>query len=108
MSGAHHHHHHGHGNHHHRHHGNERATLTARAALASISMALFLVILKTWASWDTGSVAMLGSLADTTLDFIASLMQPVSEPGKFAGWISAPKVGIDNKPGDFEYVKIAA
>jgi benzoyl-CoA 2,3-dioxygenase component B len=41
-------------------------------------------------------------------DFISSLMQPVSEPGKFANWIAAPKVGIDNKPGDFEYVKIAA
>jgi benzoyl-CoA 2,3-dioxygenase component B len=41
-------------------------------------------------------------------DFIASLMQPVSEPGEFAGWIAPPKVGIDNKPGDFEYVKIAA
>jgi benzoyl-CoA 2,3-dioxygenase component B len=41
-------------------------------------------------------------------DFIESLMKPVSEPGKYAGWISAPKVGIDNKPGDFEYVKIAA
>lgn len=74
MSGAHHHHHHGHGNHHHRHHGKERATLTSRAALASVSMALFLVVLKTWASLDTGSVAMLGSLADTTLDFIASLI----------------------------------
>ena len=35
-------------------------TLTTRAALASISMALFLVALKSWASWDTGSVAMLG------------------------------------------------
>jgi len=40
-------------------------------------------------------------------DFIADLMTAVSEPGKFAGWISPPKVGIDNKPGDFEYVKIA-
>jgi benzoyl-CoA 2,3-epoxidase subunit B len=38
--------------------------------------------------------------------FIASLMRPVTEPGQFAGWIAAPKVGIDNKPGDFEYVKI--
>ena len=74
MSGAHHHHHHGHGNHHHRHHGSERATLTTRAALASITMALFLVALKTWASWGTGSVAMLGSLADTALDFVASLI----------------------------------
>jgi benzoyl-CoA 2,3-dioxygenase component B len=39
--------------------------------------------------------------------FIESLMQPVNEPGKFASWIAPPKVGIDNKPGDFEYVKIA-
>jgi len=38
--------------------------------------------------------------------FIESLMQPVSEPGKYANWIAAPKVGIDNKPGEFEYVKI--
>lgn len=38
--------------------------------------------------------------------FIASLMTPVTEPGRFASWISPPKVGIDNKPGDFEYVKI--
>ena len=41
-------------------------------------------------------------------DFIASLMKPVREPGKFASWIAPPRVGIDNKPGDFEYVKIAA
>jgi benzoyl-CoA 2,3-dioxygenase component B len=39
-------------------------------------------------------------------DFIASLMTPVTEVGEFAPWISPPKVGINNKPGDFEYVKI--
>jgi benzoyl-CoA 2,3-epoxidase subunit B len=39
-------------------------------------------------------------------DFIASLMKPVTEIGEFASWIAPPKVGIDNKPGDFEYVKI--
>jgi ferrous-iron efflux pump FieF len=72
VSGAHHHHH-GH-SHHHGHTGGERARLTSRAAIASISMALFLVGLRTDASWDTGSVAMLGSLADTTLDLIASLI----------------------------------
>jgi benzoyl-CoA 2,3-dioxygenase component B len=38
--------------------------------------------------------------------YIASLMRPVRAPGAFAGWIAPPKVGIDNKPGDFEYVKI--
>lgn len=35
-------------------------------------------------------------------------MKPVSEPGKFASWSAPPKVGIDNRPGNFEYVKIAA
>jgi benzoyl-CoA 2,3-dioxygenase component B len=39
-------------------------------------------------------------------DFIQSLMKPEWEPGKFAGWIAPPKVGIDNKPGDFEYVQL--
>ena len=39
--------------------------------------------------------------------YIESLMQPCWDRGKYAGWISAPKVGIDSKPGDFEYVKIA-
>lgn len=61
MSGAHHH---GHGH---------RSTLTTRAAFASIGMALFLLGLKIYAVWQTGSVAMLGSLADTGLDLLASL-----------------------------------
>ncbi len=41
-------------------------------------------------------------------DFIQSLMKREWEPGKYAGWIAPPRVGIDNKPGDFEYVKIHA
>jgi benzoyl-CoA 2,3-epoxidase subunit B len=40
--------------------------------------------------------------------FIASLMKQVTEPGKYAGWIAPPKASIDNKPGDFEYVQLAA
>ncbi len=40
-------------------------------------------------------------------DFIVSLMQPKTEIGEFASWIAPPRIGIDNKPGDFEYVKIA-
>lgn len=39
-------------------------------------------------------------------DYLATLMQPVREPGRFAGWIAPPKAGVDGKPGDFEYVKI--
>jgi benzoyl-CoA 2,3-dioxygenase component B len=38
--------------------------------------------------------------------YLDSLMKPVTEPGKFAGWIAPPKTGIDSKPGHFEYVKI--
>lgn len=58
----------------HSHSGHSHGTLTSRAALASVGMALFLVGLKVWASYGTSSVAMLGSLADTTLDLVASLV----------------------------------
>ncbi|MEA3029444.1 MAG: ferrous-iron efflux pump FieF [Sphingomonadales bacterium] len=51
-----------------------RGALTTRAALASVAMALFLLVLKIYAALATGSVAMLGSLADTGLDLIASLV----------------------------------
>ncbi len=51
-----------------------RASLTARAAIASVCTALFLLGLKAYAAWATGSVAMLGSLADTALDVVASLV----------------------------------
>jgi ferrous-iron efflux pump FieF len=59
-----------HAHHHHHLHG----TMTARAALASVTTALFLLGLKAFAAYHTGSVAMLGSLADTALDLIASLV----------------------------------
>lgn len=52
---------------------NDHALLTRSAALASIGAALVLLALKGWAAWTTGSTAMLGSLADTTLDLVASL-----------------------------------
>jgi benzoyl-CoA 2,3-dioxygenase component B len=57
-------------------------------------------------AWGREQDKWLPSPADG--EFIASLMRPVYEAGKFASWIAAPRVGIDNKPGDFEYVKLAA
>lgn len=51
-----------------------RSTLATRAAIASISMAVFLLALKIYAVIATGSVAMLGSLADTALDVLAALV----------------------------------
>lgn len=44
------------------------------AALGSVATALALMALKGWAVLSTGSVAMLGSLADSALDLIASLV----------------------------------
>ncbi|HEX2802673.1 MAG TPA: cation diffusion facilitator family transporter [Sphingomicrobium sp.] len=67
MSGAHPH---GHGHA----HGDDRSSLTSRAALASISMAVLLIGLKSWAALQTSSMAMLGSLTDSTLDLVASLV----------------------------------
>src|SRR5688500_19077016 len=55
-------------------------------------MALFLAGLKGWAVWRTGSTAMLGSLADTALDLVASFAtlvgvwvaaQPADESHRF-------------------------
>ncbi len=54
--------------------------------------------------WEKNRDSWLPSSADG--DFIQSLMVPCYEPGKFASWIAPPKVGIDNKPGEFEYVKL--
>jgi benzoyl-CoA 2,3-epoxidase subunit B len=56
------------------------------------------------AEWTRRKDDWLPSKADG--DFVASLMKPCFERGKFAPWISVPKVGIDSKPGDFEYVKV--
>jgi len=56
------------------------------------------------AAWDKRRTEWLPSADDGA--FIASLMKAETEPGRFAGWIAPPRVGIDNKPGDFEYVKI--
>ena len=52
----------------------ERSRLTARAAMASTAMAITLIAMKTWAAIHTSSMAMLGSLADSGLDLVASLI----------------------------------
>lgn len=70
----------------------DRASLTRSAAYASIGVALLLAAMKGWATWRTGSTAMLGSLADTGLDLVASLVtlvgvwvaaQPADEQHRF-------------------------
>ena len=54
--------------------------------------------------WAAGSETMLPSDDDNR--FIESLMRPVHAPGSYASWIAPPRIGIDNKPGNFEYVMI--
>ncbi len=39
--------------------------------------------------------------------FVASVMKPVLEPGKIAGWIAPPDRGINNLPASYEYVRLA-
>lgn len=56
------------------------------------------------ATFNSNEDQWLPSKADQ--DYVGSLMQPCYEPGKFAGWINQPKVGVNQKPGDFEYVRI--
>ena len=54
--------------------------------------------------FDNSKYDWLPTVADG--DFIQSLMKPVTEAGQYASWISPPRVGIDNQPGEFEYVKL--
>jgi len=51
----------------------EHSLHSSRAALASVTLALVLLVAKAWAAYQTDSTAMLGSLADTALDVIASI-----------------------------------
>ena len=56
------------------------------------------------AAWDAQRDEWLPNAADET--YVASLMQPVYEPGKMASWIAPPAKGINNLPGDFVYVRV--
>ena len=58
-------------------------------------------------AWNARRDEMLPNSEDQA--FIEHLMAETPErvPGKYAGWIASPRVGIDNQPGDFEYVKLA-
>jgi benzoyl-CoA 2,3-dioxygenase component B len=57
------------------------------------------------AEWDARHPEWLPTAADQV--FIGSLMTPVVEPGRFAGWIAPPARGINGQPIEFEWVKLA-
>jgi benzoyl-CoA 2,3-epoxidase subunit B len=53
--------------------------------------------------WNRRRGEWLPSQADEV--YVKSLMHPVTEPGKMASWIAPPAKGINNLPGDFEYIR---
>jgi benzoyl-CoA 2,3-dioxygenase component B len=59
----------------------------------------------TEAEWEAHREAWLPTAADRA--YVASLMQPVTAPGRFAHWIAPPARGINGQPLDFEYVRLA-
>src|SRR6202165_2411477 len=57
------------------------------------------------AQWNAGVGRWLATADDRA--FVASLMGRVVEPGKFAGWIAPPAIGINQQPVGFEYVRFS-
>ena len=76
--------------------------LAKSAAIASMAVAAVLVAIKIWAAWRTGSSAMLGSLADSSLDLIASLTT------FFGVWIAAFPADRDHRFGHGKAEAVAA
>jgi benzoyl-CoA 2,3-dioxygenase component B len=57
------------------------------------------------AEWDARRGDWLPTPEDEA--YVASLMRPVVELGKFASWIAPPARGINSQPVDFEYVRLS-
>jgi benzoyl-CoA 2,3-dioxygenase component B len=56
------------------------------------------------ATWADNADRWLPSDADR--DHVISLQVGVTEPGRMAGWVAPPSQGINQKPADFEYVRL--
>jgi len=56
------------------------------------------------ASWAARAAEWLP--ADTDREYVGSLMEQVTEPGKFARWIAPPRLGINHQALDFPYLKL--
>jgi benzoyl-CoA 2,3-dioxygenase component B len=55
-------------------------------------------------TWEANVSRWLPTEADSA--YIGSLMHPVTEPGRMAGWIASPAQGIGGRPVDLEYVRL--
>jgi ferrous-iron efflux pump FieF len=81
---------------------NKAGKLNRSAAFASITVALLLAGLKSWAVLATHSTAMLGSLADTVLDLVASM-------ATLAGvWVAAQPADDNHRFGHGKAEALAA
>jgi benzoyl-CoA 2,3-dioxygenase component B len=57
------------------------------------------------ATWEQRQADWLPTAEDRKA--VAALMVPEYEYGEFAGWIAAPKTGINDQPVEFDYVHLA-
>jgi benzoyl-CoA 2,3-dioxygenase component B len=60
--------------------------------------------LMTEEQWNARAAEWLPTDADRA--YVKSLMKPVTEPGKMAGWIAPPPKGVNDTPLDYEYVRL--
>ena len=81
---------------------NKAGKLNRSAAYASITVALLLAGLKGWAVLATHSTAMLGSLADTVLDLVASMATLVGV------WVAAQPADDNHRFGHGKAEALAA
>ncbi len=56
------------------------------------------------ADWAARQYEWLPSASDH--EYVQSLMEQVTEPGRYARWIAPPRIGINNQPLDFPYVRM--
>jgi benzoyl-CoA 2,3-epoxidase subunit B len=61
--------------------------------------------LKSQDEWVSGRASWLPTADDRA--FVASLMKPERQPGRYASWISAPTHTINKQPLDLEYVRFS-
>lgn len=80
----------------------KRAALMRSAAWASIAVAVLLVVLKAWAVWRSDSTALLGSLADTALDLVASIATLIGV------WVAAQPADPEHRFGHGKAEALAA
>lgn len=83
-------------------HSPDHGDLNRRAAYASISVAALLLAMKGYAVAATGSTAMLGSLADTGLDLVASMATLLGV------WIGAQPADANHRFGHGKAEALAA